>query len=320
MAFHVLVLLLAQSPSAERLRVDWLAPEGCPDGSSLRATLESTVPRNKTFSASVRIDDPREAGKPWRAVITTRSPEGPRTRVVEASDCARVTEAAVLVVTLAATNIGAADTMESENRSSTTSADAGVTAPDPDLPSLSDDSRPKKASSPFFFSIRLQPEVGASVGVFPLPGVSLGLAASFTRGPVRLELAVAQWLNSQTAETRRGARFSLTSVRVKGCWLFSPNETTRVGPCVSSEGGPLSAEGTGIAATQSGRALWLAALGGVTIGFLNSQYVHPWFTLEAGVNIVRPLFLIVTPQGVSSPHDMGWPVGRLTVGVEILIP
>ena len=62
MTFHLLLLLLGQSAPAERLHVEWVAPSGCPDESQLASTLASEVPKNRTFSAAVRIDEPKENG------------------------------------------------------------------------------------------------------------------------------------------------------------------------------------------------------------------------------------------------------------------
>ncbi len=309
------MVVLMQAP-AERLHIDWLAPEGCPDRSTLSATLESTVPRNKTFSASVRIDEPKEPGHSWRAVVITRLPEGQRTRVVEATDCARVTDAAVLVVTLAATSLAHEPALDAGAAPFFPELDAGV----PDLPLEPPAAELPRDPPQRRLRLRLQPIVGANVGVFPLPGVAVGVAVNFERGPLRLELAGAQWLESQTVETRRGARFNLTSVRLKGCWLFELTELTRLGPCLGAEGGPLSATGLGVSNAARGTVFWAAVLPGATLGFLQSPYVHPWVSLEVGVNLVRPTFSLALPGDTALvAHAVGLPVGRLTIGVELII-
>src|SRR5262249_29263522 len=100
------VLLAAQAETpVERLHVDWLAPEGCPSHEALAESLEKDVPANRTFHASVRIDEPEVDGRPWRAVVTTTADGDQRTRVVDGSDCERVSKAAALVITLAATSL-----------------------------------------------------------------------------------------------------------------------------------------------------------------------------------------------------------------------
>lgn len=315
MVSFVMVVLM-QAP-VERLHIDWLAPEGCPDRSTLSATLDATVPRHKTFSASVRIDEPREPGRAWRAVVVTRLPEGQRTRVVEATDCARVTDAAVLVVTLAATSLAHEEPLDAGSPPPSPQLDAGVPDEPPLEPSPADlprDPPPRR------LHLRVQPIIGANVGVFPVPGFSAGLALNFERGPLRLELGLAQWLESQTVETRRGARFSLASVKLKGCWLFGPTEKTRLGPCLGAEGGPLSATGIGVSNGERGTVFWAAVLPGVTLGFLQSPFAHPWVSLEVGVNVVRPRFALALPSDTTLiAHAVGLPVGRLTVGVELII-
>lgn len=323
--FKLAMMVLAQAP-AERLHVDWLAPEGCPDRLALRATLEETVPRDRTFSASVRIDEPREEGKLWRAVVITRLPEGQRTRVVEASDCARVTEAALLVVRLAATSIANEPTGHAVG-SAGALLDGGA-QPQVDPPADQDllldagvdpptDSRPERAPPPNL-QLRLQALVGANLGLFPLPGLSAGLAVSVAPGPLRFELAAVQWVDSETIASRRGARFSLTSLKVKGCWLFPITEWSKLGPCVGGEGGALSATAIGVGSAQQKTTFWTSILTGATFGIVRSSVLRPWISLEVGANLVRPIFTVLVSDAAVAIHSVGWPVGRLTLGVELI--
>ncbi len=312
MTFQLLLLLLGQSAPSERLHVEWVAPTGCPDESQLASTLASEVPKNRTFSASVRIDEPRESGRPWRAVVTTRLADGQeRTRVVDGPDCVRVTEAAVLVLTLAATNVA-----EDEKGTSTP---AVLPPAEPPLPPL-EKAEPKGPPSQFTLGLRVQPVVSANVGVLPLPGIAAGIGLTALRGPVRLELTVNDWLENQTTESRRGARFNLVSAKVAGCWTFLPRPTLRVGPCLAVEAGALRGVATGVTEPSPTSTFWLATFAGAAIGFEPSPYLHPWLSLELGLNVVRPTFVIHTPTDDVVAHRMGLPVGRFSAGLEILIP
>lgn len=317
----LLLFLLAQAAPSERLHVEWVAPHGCPDQSELASTLASSVPKDRTFSAAVRIDEPREADRPWRAVVTTLHDGQERTRVVEAPDCARVTEAAVLVLTLAATALPDEPKRES-SPAALTAAEPLPTrelSADEPLPTreLTDDEHVKR--QPFVLNLRLQPLVGASAGVFPVPGVSVGLSVGFERGPVRLDLAAHTWFESQTPETLRGARFLLVSFALRGCWLFTPRDRLHLGPCLAVEGGPMRAEATRVTTPSPAEVVWLATTAGATAGYDASSLIHPWVSLQLGANLVRPSFLIDTPSEQVVAFAMGLPMGRLTIGLEFIL-
>src|SRR5262245_10910185 len=70
LSFSLAALLAAPAP-LERLHLEWQVPEGCPGREALAAALESSVPADRTFHASVRVDGPEREGEPWRAVVLT---------------------------------------------------------------------------------------------------------------------------------------------------------------------------------------------------------------------------------------------------------
>jgi hypothetical protein len=312
--FLCLALLLAQTETpTERLHVEWVAPDGCPSRASLASSLKDNVPSNRTFHALVRIDEPAAAGRPWHAVVITTADGSQHTRVIDGPDCARLSEAAMLVVTLAATNLPP----EKEKEWETRSGPATPSAPQDFSEELTKNETkgpPPSSDPPFSFHLRVQPLVGANVGVFSSPAVSAGAALALMKGPVRAQLSVSGWTAFDPGG--RGIRGGLTSVGLKGCWLFDPREAMHVGPCTSLEVGRMSVVGTGVAMPQTNGVVWGAVFAGATAGFSISKSISGWVSAEVGLNAVRPRFFVTTPTGELTVHQVGAMVGRLVLGIE----
>jgi hypothetical protein len=324
MTLQLLVgLLLTQPAAPERLRVDWLVPEGCPDPMVLTERVKDAIPKDRTFSASVRIDEPRTAQTPWRAVIITKARDGQsRTRAVDAPDCERVAEAAVLVLTLAATTMPPDDTGVSTPAVLPPAPPATPPPPEEPPPPLPEEEEEGSGRPPrtLRLGLRLQGLFGSTVGLLPGPGFSAGVGVAFAFGRLRLEAAVFPWLDAQTTESLRGARFGVTSIRARGCWMFEPAQAWFLGPCAGAEVAFLRVTGLGISQPLAADTQAVMALGGVTVGRQLSPLFRVGGSLELGVNALRPFFVIDTPMGVVDVHRMGLPVGRLTVGMEFYLP
>jgi hypothetical protein len=306
--------------STERLHVDWVAPEGCPTRAELASSLEADVPANHTFHASVRIDEPNRDAGPWRAVVLTTADGVEHTRVVEAADCERVSSAAVLVVTLAATNLPALDAPAAGAHTSGHQNEADAPAEPAPPPALSGGDRAAHDNfSPFSFHIRVQPLVGANIGLFPQPGLSWGLGVAFMTGRVRAQAAVASWSGSSSGPTR-GVQLGLTSFAVRGAWLFAPADFLQLGPSAGLEMGSLSATGFGISSPQSSGLFWGCVVGGPTAGFSLTKRISAWVTTELGVNLTRPQYSISEGGHDVTVYGVGWLVGRITLGVELDLP
>lgn len=307
--FLAVLAAAPQPPQPERLHVEWVAPDGCPGREELRASLEADVPANHTFHASVRIDEPASEGEAWQAVVVTTVDGAERQRVVHGADCARASAAAVLVITLAATDLPTSKTPRAQLPES---AEPPATPPaTPAVPTAGG----VDAAEPFTFRLRVQPVVGANLGLFPLPGFSLGAAASLSVGRVRALLAVAGWLRSQSPAHR--VSVGLTSFRSQGCWLYRPVEAWHVGPCGGAEAGVLEAQGVNITAPARNSVFWVALLGGATGGYSLTRSISVWASANLGLNLVRPRFSVSTPTGPETVFAVGWLMGRVTLGLEV---
>jgi hypothetical protein len=314
----VLLFILAQAPGSSRVQVDWVMPEACPDPTELTSTLAEALPKERTFTASVRVDEPRSPEGRWRAVVTTTSRDGQtRLRAVDAPDCARVTEAALLVMTLAATAVPPEPVDES--RPAVLPPAPPSTPPDETpAPPLPDDG-PSGAPLRLRLGLRVQGLFGTTLGVLPGPGFSTGVGVAFAFGRLRVEAAVFQWLDSQTQE-RRGARFSVTSIRGRAGWLFEPGEKWFLGPFAGAEVAFVQAIGTGITLPLPSTTRVVTALAGATVSRELSPTFRVFASLELGVNLQRPVFVLDLPSGEVDVHRVGLAVGRLTIGLELHLP
>lgn len=314
-AVHVLALLLGEGP-VERVHVEWLLPDGCPDRPTLAARVAEAIPRDRRFAATVRVDEPRVEGTSWRAVVRVKLPDGDGgLRVVEGPDCNRVTAAALLVLALAATR-QAAESEEDEGpvrlSGRTASQDGGV----------SDDEASEPASAapePLKLTYSVQALVGASLGVAPALGVGAGVSVAIRSGPVRTELAVLQWLDVGPPEDVPGVQLSLASIKLSSCWLFALPPFLDLGPCVGLEGGPLTGQGRGVPTEGGATVVWLAALGGPALAIQPTPGVRVWLLSEVGVNLVRPTFLLSLDGAEKEAYRVLLPVGRLTLGLELSV-
>lgn len=301
-----LSVVVAQAQVVEqRVRVEWVAPEGCPDRSEWATSLESSVPSNRTFFGSVRIDEPREVDQPWRSVVVTSVDGQQRTRVVEGTDCARVTEAAVLVVTLAATSMKEPVPEPLPVRHAFPEA--------PEKKAETAERAEPGQSGDVSWRFRIQPHVSANVGVFPTPWLGAGAALLLQRQRLLGELAVTQWFRHRSTNIST----DLVSAKLKGCLLFEPTRGMRLGPCLAGEVGVLSFEGTNIAAPARIGQAWGAAMGGVTFGVNIAPRIQGWVGVEVGTNVVAPRVSVTTLTEPVVLRRMGWPMGRITVGIDI---
>ncbi|MFZ5438925.1 MAG: hypothetical protein ACOZQL_02895 [Myxococcota bacterium] len=314
-----LALLLSQGPArekpADRLHVEWISPEGCPERSSLREALVASVPPQRTFSAVVRVDEPRTVDARWRAVIITRVDDLQRLRVIEGANCSQVTEAAVLVVTIAALELRQDDARTAPVELPPRSQSDEV----PPEAAAEEDKQPGPPDEPFSIPLRLQPMLGANVGLFPVPGVSVGLAVATRLGPFWLQLGASSWLENESAGPRRKVHLALQSFSLRAAWLGRLGGTRlELGPCLAGELGPLAATGVGVASPGTETTWWAAALAGVQSSYEVTSALRLSASLELGLNLVRPRFTLRTsPAEDVEVHRVGWVLGRLSVGLEV---
>ncbi|MDP3503825.1 MAG: hypothetical protein Q8S33_26040 [Myxococcales bacterium] len=304
------VCLLHQAPEPRALLADWLAPEGCPSRADAASMLRPDVSPG-IVTARVRIDAPRAPPAPWRAVIFTEVEGLTRTRVVEASSCEAVARAAVLVIELARTQAsGAVVPVEPARESPREPPQVEPAAPSTPPADEAGDEVKGRAHR---LRLRVSPMVALNVGVFPSVGVALGLGLSFGNETWRLDLGGLGWQGHRDPSGK--AEFGLVSGLVRGCRFFALPKLA-LGPCGTVEAGALSVQGLELADARRSSVGWAAVLVGAKLHLDVFSVVQPWVSADVGVNLIRPRFVVNTPEGYEVLHGLGFPVGRLTIGVE----
>lgn len=312
----LLPAVLAQGADAgQRLQLEWRAPQSCPVAADFQDTLEHQVPLNRTFAASVTIAEPRAEGELWSAVVLTGEHHAQRRRVVEAPDCGRINIAALLVVTLAATQL-ASDTEPPPLPVDLPPLPETQTSPPPDVAPPARPTTPPPADDGLNVTFGLQPTVAANLGLMPVVGASLGASATAWLHDLRLSLGVAGWLDGRTSSPTRGARFSTSSLDFHAAWLIRRWSPWLIMPTAGVEALSINARGIGIAAPEEKTTTAVATFLGALLGRQVSKTQRAWLGLEVGLMPLRPTFLITTPSGDIVAHGVSLLVGRLSLGFE----
>ncbi len=329
-----LALLASEPAAAEMLRIDWEAPEVCPDAREVRLDLARLLGRRLEDSAgtvrSVRARVVFEEGA-WTVDLRLETEAGTRSRELSDASCRAVTDAAVSVIALAVDpELGsepseAADSTGSEGADDETAADNEHREwPDEsEAPPAGDTSKDEPASATA--ASEDQPlgwAVGAVLALdalaLPSPAPGLGLRLGLRPGPWRL-YAGGLWFPARTESVAGGvgqAEFSLWLGSVSGCYAVLEG-SIESSLCLESEVGRLAAKTTGLTAPGQGSSPWWAVGGGVELGW---QLSPAWALVGRGsalAPLVRKDFVI---GGIGSVHEPPAVTGRAEIGLEMRLP
>jgi hypothetical protein len=199
-------------------------------------------------------------------------------RRFEGPSCARVTEATILIVAMTLDPLGVAEQITSA-KAGTEHAEAPLRAAD----------RP---------GVMLGARVVADVG--SLPGPTLGVVGvlGIQGGAAHVEGEATVWLPRNASTPGGGAgEISLYTGGLHACWdaVQAFGGELRLGGCLGGEGGTVSGRGIGIpnlAPAQHGT--WAAGFAGVSLRQISSSGLTFWMSVDVGVPIRRPRFVIDT--------------------------
>jgi hypothetical protein len=111
-----------------------------------------------------------------------------------------------------------------------------------------------------------------------------------------------------------GARFSLTSVGLRGCFAALRRGSVELAPCVGSDVQLVSATGFGADTNYSATAQWLTATGGALTRFELTSWLALRGRAEAFVPLSRPTFIVEGEGAVHRPPTLG---AAASVGAEL---
>jgi len=328
--------------------LQWTAPAGCPGPEALRAGIERRRGR-ALVTGQVRVLARTIALGPRRYRLDLELALGERreTRVLTASTCAALVDAAALLIALALDaepgRDQAGDAAQVEPGADT--AAAAVVAPDPEPaiappeppPTLADEPPAPASPSPEPPPILadeppatppatppprrgpggfLRAQGLAELGALPGPTGGLALAGGLLWPRFRLELQ-ASWLAPRTATPPQAdVRASLFAGAALGCARLGRG-ALELPVCGGLElgGMPGVVDGSGPRTTALGR--WLAGVLGVGAAWRVHPRVGLWAALQGFAAMQRTTFVLRDPGPELVLFDPGVLSARLALGVEL---
>jgi hypothetical protein len=269
------------------IELTWSAPSGCPDEAWARHAIRGYLGERKLDSAKpidVRVDITPIAGGRFRAAISLEGGASGDRRF-EGASCARVGDAAILIVALmfdpveVVTKMEAPAERQASERGASSERDRGA----------------RGASAARTFEIAFQ--ATGDVGSLPEPTLGAGLVAGVRLGRTLLAADAVAWFPRRAYGgpiAGGGGEIGLLTASLRGCFAGFRAFGTALWfePCVRGEGGISSGRGFGLAEPTSSTAPWGAAFVGFSIRQSPADSLAAWLSLEGGVAFVRPSYVI----------------------------
>ncbi|HEU4583600.1 MAG TPA: hypothetical protein VFS67_35320 [Polyangiaceae bacterium] len=314
-------LLIGWNTSARAAELQARGPAECPEGAELAFRVERNAQVALALAPPVTFDVAMEraaAGYVARVRVSGGGADETKERVLSAADCAELSDAIVVAVTLA---LGAVEPV----RAAPSEAPAAVSELAPAAQGVSADEAPATGSSQRA-SGGLRPSLSLSAlidaGSLPAPAAGAALQASVAWGRFELR-ALGLLLFEQHTEMpgepapASGADLRLFAGALLGC--TAPFAAARAGltlpACLGFELGGVSGVGTNVSSPRSGSALWaaprvdLGAVWSVPDSTLNLS-----LTLTGAAPLQRSRFTLTEIGTVYTPSSV---VGRLSLGVGL---
>jgi hypothetical protein len=258
------------APLAPLLDLAWTAPAGCPDQAHVVAHVEELVgkrrPSQHPLQARGRLTT-SSAGPRYRLELFIGADER-STRTMNGDDCARLADAAALILALDIDPEALTRGAEPEP-----SPPVAVTPPAPEptppakLAVLAPGPRPAPVAplAPHVHRNAVDAVLGGravlDTGSLPRTTLGLGAAAEITRGSLALDVSVVGYKSQFTVDGPRngvgGAYVALVAFAAHGCWGGAGRAVDWRG-CVGGELGRESTRGVSIARPESSASLWSA--------------------------------------------------------------
>jgi len=287
--------------------LDWVVPPECPTASSVSAHVTAIVGEElarRPLSVRGRI----EASAARRYRLDLRVGHDEVVRVIEADDCARLAEAAAVIVAL---------DLQSHAETAPEAPNAAARR-GPATPTEQRRRRAEPLPAPLPRTRRalhggLGADVSIDVGSFPRAGLGAGAVGFLRYGAARGELTATLWPRSRADATvlaGAGAYVSLRTLSIRGCLTVVPK--LDLAGCLRAEGGAVRATGFGISHPTTASGTWFGAFAGIAARPVSWYGVAPSVNLEVGT----PLgFGAVDIGRVGEIHAPARVLLRLSVGV-----
>jgi len=305
-----LVLLLlypaesaAEAPS-DPFALTWQAPSSCPERSELTRQIETflgqslEVRRMQQLKIDAVVHEDASAG--FVATVSVTTPTASYERRLDHQDCARLTEAAALVIALAidpervrAQQAEAAPTKEAD------AAVAAPVAPAPSAPEAQPTVEPSAAASVPVPAAAPDPvliDAGVrgliDVGTLPRAGFGVGAMFGVGFGNFRLELSGAYWLpveESVPGHAPAKVEIQLATGSLLGCGVWRRG-AWNLAACAGAEAGDYWGSGVNLEDPITQHQLWSAVVADLRLSLALTPVLRVVGGLEPGLALTRPRF------------------------------
>lgn len=221
----------------------------------------------------------------WSLDLRTQSAAGAGQRTVVANSCARVAEAAALILAL--------------------TLDHPATVP------LTPRAGAPPARSPIDVSLRLSFALDGGTLPSAAPGISGALAV--VRGRLRVELGVTYLFPRRAMiAAESGGDIALLSAGLRGCAILR-HGAIEPRLCGAVEGGAMTGTGVGVVSPTDGASPWWGLFGGAVLAWGVSPRLSLHLGVDAGLTLASPDFVI---DNVGEVHRPSRALVRGALGAE----
>jgi hypothetical protein len=291
--------------------LEWHAAPGCPDETWARDAVGDYLGKRKLDAVkpiTVRVEITPAPGGRWRAELLLGA-GATGDRRFEGATCARVSDAAVLIVALMV------DPVEVVTR-----IDSPRAEPRRDVLSAGEVRPQTERERASVVSIGVQ--ATADAGSLPLPSAGGGIAVGLRLGRALIDVDVVAWVPRRALRgpaPGSGGEIGLTTAGLRGCFVALQSAPAGVGvaPCLRVEGGLAHGRGFGIAEPASASNFWGAVFLGASVHQLTSASLGAWLSIEAGMPFVSPRYVI---EDFGTVFRAGPLLGRVSLGLGWSFP
>lgn len=294
--------------------LDWQAPQGCPDASTVlarvRALAGATPHPSLPLTASVKVRQ-RKSGRYQLQLVVEKDGLVGR-RELEAASCEDLAGAVAVNLALLFEDSAALEAAATTAASQSTQTDA----PPPSQRAQPEPTADPPSDPPFIRALLQGPLLSLSSGPLPELGASAGGGVALESW--RIAAGATVWLK-QKAESDRpetGAELLRITARALGCRGISVGQAN-LAPCLSVSLEHVRAQGYGAYVRRaSAEATWLAVGAGLQARFP----LTPWLNVLGGVELkVRTARPRVSIEGVGEISRLGWIAAELSLGSEWIL-
>lgn len=281
----------AQNDSDARGRwLQWRAPPACPDlASGLAAIAALRGDREPRSNARARVTIKPAATGRWTAEVVVRDPTGASSRRVDGASCARVADAAALVVAIAFDALVESERGPGPAPPTAANAAASSNATQNDAAAMpAAEARAPRTPHP-----SLAVSVVSDLGSFPGLAVGASVALGLELNSTTLGLEATAWIpRFAPSSGDEGVSISRLSGALRGCYALLAASPLELAPCLAVELGRVNGEPHHLLDPAPQRSLWVAALAGVRARYRTPSGFGAWLGLELELPLLRPRYVI----------------------------